>query len=48
MVKNIYQTWTVVPVTRAVATTKMSVFTNVEFVDRHFVYDFCDGNSLAT
>lgn len=26
----------------------MSVFTNVEFVDRHFVYDFCDGNSLAT
>lgn len=26
----------------------MSIFTNMEFVDRHFVYDFCDGNSLAS
>jgi hypothetical protein len=33
-VNNGYQTWTVIPVTRTVAITKMPIFTNAEFAFR--------------
>jgi hypothetical protein len=34
-------------VTKALATAKMSGFTNAEFADMHFVFVFCDDNSFA-
>jgi hypothetical protein len=34
-------------VTRTVETTEMPIFTNEEYADMHFVYGFCDRNSLA-
>jgi hypothetical protein len=45
--KRSYQTRTVLPVTRTVATPKMSVLTNEKYADVHFVYSFYDGKSVA-
>jgi hypothetical protein len=45
--KYVYQDRTVVPVTRAVETPKMDIFTNADVICFHFVFGYSDLNSLA-
>jgi hypothetical protein len=44
--KDSYQTRRI-GTTGRIATIKMSKFTNAEVADMHFVYGFCNGNSLG-